>query len=883
MLTTIARGLVRLSAWIAPAAIRARWREEWLAEIDRVLDDGRSPTGVALRALGAPVDALVLRWRQSSLLSGSWLGGLLSDVRFSLRLLRRQPMFAAGAWITLALGIGGISAVYTVFYSVLLRPLPVADEDSLVVAYATRRDVGDDRLVPYPQFDDWRASGVFRDMAALNPRYQTLTSDDGLSRRITVAGVSLNFFHLVGARAALGRVLDDADAAAAGTPAVISDALWRGHFGARPDILGTVATFGDLTVTIVGVTQPGLHRWREVQAWVPIRNVLTPEIMSSPGYHTINPIARLAPGQTLRDAEARLDAVDRTLGDRGRYPETADLEGVRLARLREEVVPARIERVLLLLMASVGLTWLVVCANLSSLLLARSSRRSAELAVRRALGAARGRLVRQLMMESASLALPGGAFGILAAFWCLPLAVRALPTSFLPPDVVWIDAPVIVVAGAVVAVSAVAFGLLPALRAARTIPHSNLHSSERVGSRTSGPLWALLAAEVAVGLIVITSAVLLTKSVAQIERVDLGFDANNVLGLRIGLPARSGDEARYAPAQRELLQRVSALPGVDAATIGGIFWPNLTPRSSIWLEDGRGFLNGEAADQAFAPSVGFVGPDFFVLHGIRVRRGREPTLRDDFSQPRVVVVNEAMAAALWPGEDPIGKRVNFGGRSTPNRPWREPWHEVVGVVPDIRHAGVDLPARPTAYRAALQYPIGSFDLVVRASVPPATLWPSMRQAVTSVDPGILIYEQIVLADVVSEAHAAVTYSARALSLFASMTALISAFGVYSVLAYAVAQRRRELGIRIALGAAPARLARDVGRQVLWVLLPGLALGLLAAVWAARSLGALLYDVEPTDPWAFGLAALALTVLAALAAAVPARRAARVDPVEALRS
>jgi hypothetical protein len=281
--------------------------------------------------------------------------------------------------------------------------------------------------------------------------------------------------------------------------------------------------------------------------------------------------------------------------------------------------------------------------------------------------------------------------------------------------------------------------------------------------------------------------------------------------------------------------------------------------------------------------VAFIGPNYFALHSVRVLRGREMGVRDDFSGPRVAVVNEAMAAVLWPGEDAIGKRVNFGGRSTPNRPWREPWHEIVGVVPDIRHAGVDLPARPTAYRAALQYPLSSFDLVVRAAVPPATLWPLLRDAVRGVDPRILIYEQLVLADVVSDAHAAVTYSARALSLFASMTALLAAFGVYSVLAYAVAQRRRELGIRIALGAAPARLARDVARQVVWVLIPGLTIGLVAAAWSAQLLGGLLYEVTPTDAGVFAGAAAALALIACVAAALPARAAARIDPVEALRA
>jgi predicted permease len=534
-------------------------------------------------------------------------------------------------------------------------------------------------------------------------------------------------------------------------------------------------------------------------------------------------------------------------------------------------------------MASVALSWLVVCANLSSLLLARSSRRSTELAVRRAVGAGRARLVRQLMVESASLALPGGALGILLAFWALPVAVRAAPASFLPADVVWIDATVVGVAVAVVAASAVTFGLLPALRAALPTPHAALQPSERVAPHTGGALRVLLAAEVAVGLIVVVGAVLLTKSVRQIERVDLGFDASGVLGLRVGLPASSSDEARYLPAQRELLRRIAALPGVETATIGGILWPNLTPRSSIWLEDGRGYLNGEATDQAFAPSVAFIGPNYFALHGVRVLRGREMGVRDDFSGPRVAVVNEAMAAVLWPGEDAIGKRVNFGGRSTPTRPWREPWHEIVGVVPDIRHAGVDLPARPTAYRAALQYPLSSFDLVVRAAVPPATLWPLLRDAVRGVDPRILIYEQLVLADVVSDAHAAVTYSARALSLFASMTALLAAFGVYSVLAYAVAQRRRELGIRIALGAAPARLARDVARQVVWVLIPGLTIGLVAAAWSAQLLGGLLYEVTPTDAGVFAGAAAALALIACVAAALPARAAARIDPVEALRA
>ena len=700
---------------------------------------------------------------------------LTADIIYAFRVLRRNRAFAIGASLTIALGIGATTATYAVVYGVLLRPLPVRDEGSLVVAYAVdgiRRDAP----ISYPRYVAWRDSGAFEDLAAVTSAAFDL--EEGVAERVRSAGVTGNFFRVLGANAALGRTLTAADAAGAPTPAVISDALWRRRFAADPAIIGRPVRAGEGHLTIVGVMPPRFDRWRgEAHIWVPLEEVRAPSILASPGYHIATPIGRLHPHGAAAVAGDRLAGVDRELavGDEMRLT-PADGSSVRLVTLRHDVVPARVERLVL-------------------------------------------------------------------------------------------------------------FGTLPAIRSSSLAFARRWHERRPSGRHLTG---ALIAVQIACALVVLVGALLLAKSVWRMKQVPLGFDPARVLVFRVSLPeARYGkaagtDDPRYLPAQREMLERLSGIGGVEAASIGNaVFLPGNDRRTSVSFDDGRRLLNGNPKDLPLAPGLHFVGPKYFRVHGVRILAGREFSDGDDFTAPRRVIVNETMARVHWPGQNPIGRRVNFGSRR--RAVFDEPWAEVIGVVADIRHAGVDVPVKPEVYRASWQYPHSVFDVMLRTSIAPQRVVTEIRDVVQAFDSGVPVFAIRPLSDTVDQATAESRYSATLLGLFAGIAAVLCALGVYSVFAYAVARQQRELGIRIALGATSARMEIDVLWRMARVVSAGLAAGVLLAFASSRLLASLLYEVSPRDPAAIVAAVCALEMAALVGAWLPARRAGRVDPIVVLRA
>jgi len=700
---------------------------------------------------------------------------LTADIIYAFRVLRRNRAFAIGASLTIALGIGATTATYAVVYGVLLRPLPVRDEGSLVVAYAVdgiRRDAP----ISYPRYVAWRDSGAFEDLAAVTSAAFDL--EEGVAERVRSAGVTGNFFRVLGANAALGRTLTAADAAGAPTPAVISDALWRRRFAADPAIIGRPVRAGEGHLTIVGVMPPRFDRWRgEAHIWVPLEEVRAPSILASPGYHIATPIGRLHPHGAAAVAGDRLAGVDRELavGDEMRLT-PADGSSVRLVTLRHDVVPARVERLVL-------------------------------------------------------------------------------------------------------------FGTLPAIRSSSLAFARRWHERRPSGRHLTG---ALIAVQIACALVVLVGALLLAKSVWRMKQVPLGFDPARVLVFRVSLPeARYGkaagtDDPRYLPAQREMLERLSGIGGVEAASIGNaVFLPGNDRRTSVSFDDGRRLLNGNPKDLPLAPGLHFVGPKYFRVHGVRILAGREFSDGDDFTAPRRVIVNETMARVHWPGQNPIGRRVNFGSRR--RAVFDEPWAEVIGVVADIRHAGVDVPVKPEVYRASWQYPHSVFDVMLRTSIAPQRVATEIRDVVQAFDSGVPVFAIRPLSDTVDQATAESRYSATLLGLFAGIAAVLCALGVYSVFAYAVARQQRELGIRIALGATSARMEIDVLRRMARVVSVGLAAGVLLTFASSRLLASLLYEVSPRDPAAIVAAVCALEMAALVGAWLPARRAGRVDPIVVLRA
>jgi putative ABC transport system permease protein len=868
------RELVRRRRIEAEADAEVRFHLDMETEANRArglpIDEARR---AALRDFGGVTQARegVRRVRTT------WIDNIWQDVRYAARLWRRQPAFTAAALLTLAVGIGATTAIASAAYGVLLRPLPVRNEASIFIGYANYTGMGDRLALSWPAFEAWRDSRAFEDIAAVTTTREDLT--DGIAERLSIQQVTSNFFRVIGVNAAVGRVFSEADDISTETPAVISDGLWRSRLSSDPAIVGKHLQAGRLAVTIVGVLPKRADRWRgSSQMWVLIEKTVAAQEMKV-GYHSFTPVVRMSPG--LAPA-----AVDRLT------PITAAIDGkrvvsVRLVPLREDVSSPRLQRILLVLFTGVGLTWVVVCANLSNLLLARGPARAGELTVRLAIGASRGRIVRQLLTESAVLALPGGVLGIWLALVAIQAMASAGPVGALNPADLELSTPVLWFALVITVVSAVACGMLPALMAGRASLARGAATLE-IGRASSRWSRALVIAEIAVGVVVLVAAALLIKSVERIRDVDLGFDAQKVLVFQLSLPTStygsttSITDDRCLRPQRELLRRLSTLPGVEKASFGGaIFIPGASGRTSLTLESGRKILNGEPKDAPFAPGMNFIGPDYFSVHGVRVLRGREFAATDDFAAPRVVLINEAMAALHWPNEDPIGHRVNFS-LSQPGRDFTEPWAEIVGVVANVRHGGVDIPAKAYIYRAAMQYPRQDFQVMLRTAVPPDALANAARAAVHAFDPTVPMFATRALSDVVDDASADVRHTSTLLLFLAGLTVVLAGLGVFSVLAYVVAARRRELAIRVALGARPAALVGSVMRQALWMLGPGVLVGLAAAIAASRSLQTLLFEVEPTDLTVFGFATVAIVAISLAAAYVPARRAATLDPVRALK-
>jgi putative ABC transport system permease protein len=807
----------------------------------------------------------------------TWVDSLWQDVRYAARLWRRQPAFTVSALLTLAIGIGVTTAIASAAYSVFLRPLPVHDEASLFIGYATRTTMGDRVQLSWPAFEAWRDSGVLDKLAALTTTRTDLT--DGIAERIVVQQVTGNFFRVLGVDAVMGRVFNESDTAAAETPAVISDSLWRSRFAADANIVGTRLQAGRFLVTIVGVLPRRVDRWREfAHMWVPIEGTVSVREMTR-GHMLFTPVARVAPERAAATAD-RLVSI------------TAEVDGarvtdVRLVPLRTDIESPRLQRILLVLFAAVCLTWLVVCANLSNLLLARGPARAGELTIRLAIGATRSRIIRQLISESAVLAVPGGALGVWFAFLAVQWMASAGALGSLHTSDLALSAPVLWFACVLTVASVLACGVVPAVTAGR----ARLSRGAALAVGPTARRWSagLVIGEIAVGLVVLVAATMLVKSVGRINNVDLGFDARHVLTFRASLPTvtygspTSIEDARYVPAQRALLERLARVPGVDRVSFGGrIFVPGVTGRTSVTFDDGREFLNGNPNDVPFAPGMDFIGPDYFAVHSVRIVRGREFASGDDFSATRVVIINEAMAAMHWPKENPLGRRLNFGANDL-GTGFDEPWAEIIGVVADVRHAGIDGSARPYIYRAALQYPRREFDVMVQTSVAPASLTNAIRAEVRAFDPTVPMYAARPLEDVVNDASADVRGGSTLLASLAVLTVGLAGAGVFSLLACLVSARRRDLAIRVALGATPAVLARSVMYHAASMVVPGVIVGVAGAFVAMKSLGTLLYEVEPTDPAVYASATLGIIAVALVASYAPARRAALVDPLSTLKS
>jgi putative ABC transport system permease protein len=802
------------------------------------------------------------------------LESILQDIRYACRTLLRSPAFTAVAAITLALGIGASTAVFSVVHATLLRPLPYPDPDRLVM-WGDRQPDGVPGNLGFLTFQDVRdRSQVFESVAVVRSWSPTLVVD-GQAERVRAIRVSSNFFAMLGVAPAIGRSFrEDEDAPDRWRVLVISDGLWRRRFGGDPDVVGRVIRMNDREYAIVGVMPPGFEPlisgrfYQPADMWAPVGYDGTlPDACRSCQH--LKAFGRLRPGVTVEQAAADLDAVRDQL--EAEYPSEYPAGAIEVRRL-QDAIAGPVRTVLLVLMGAVAFVLLIACANVANLTVARAANRSREMFVRASLGAGPGRIARQLLTESLVLGLAGGALGVaLAVALVRSLSARA-PMTVSVAEQPSLDPTVLAFALALSLLTGLGFGLVPAVRggSGRTVPPD----SRAVVGGLDRVRKVLVVADLAIALVLLAGAGLMLETVARLMSVNPGFNPSGVLTLQFSLVGEAyREDAAVLRFQNRLLEEVKALPGVEAAALTGQI--PLGGNHDTWGFHVEGRSRPNPAED---PSVErySVSPGYFDLLQIPLKRGRLFTDADDATAPPVVVVSETTARSLWPGEDPVGARVRVGGA-------RAPFRSVVGIVGDVHHYQLGESALPQMYLPQSQITDSFLVLAVRTDPSSVAALPRViRSVVRSMDPAVPVYDVSPLSDLVRRSYAAREFVLVLLSGFAIVALLLAAVGLYGVISYTVSQRTREVGLRVALGARPSDIRRMVFGEGVPVVAVGLTAGLAFALVLTRYLESLLYGVRAADPVAHALAVLVLALVAAGAHVGPVRRALRVDPAVALR-
>jgi putative ABC transport system permease protein len=811
---------------------------------------------------------------------------LWQDLRYAARMLLKKPGFTLIAVITLALGIGANTAIFSVVNAVLLRPLPYAEPGRLVALWESNKQKLDSRnSISYPNFFDWRAQNQsFELMASYYTSGMALT---GVATPVNLrsAVVSPDLFAVLGVNPQLGRWFVAEEEKPGARVAVISHSLWQRQFGGDPNIVGRALALSGKPFNVVGVMPAGFQfpiEAEPVEVWVSSSvdgeksDPKEPAMNEQRGAHYLQAVARLKPNVTIEQAQAEMSAIAGKLEQQ--YPDSNKRYGAMVIPYHNDLVHDY-SQALWLILGAVACVLLIACANVANLLLARATARYKEIAVRSALGAGRWRVIRQLLTESLLLALGGGLLGLLLAWWGTEALLRMIPEEVPRLAEINIDRWVFGFTLLISVVTGIVFGLAPALQASKI----ELTEAMKEGGRGAGEgggrgrlRGALVVAEIAIALVVLIGAGLLLQTFRKLQQVDLGYDTSRVLTASVELPdARYPKTEQAATFYRALLERVKALPGVEGASAivpqplsGDVF--------SISFE-----IEGRNIPKSDHPSSHFrsVSPDYFSVMKIPVLAGRAFTERDDAKAPGVVIINETFAKRHFPNENPLGKHLKPGLSLDGQKVWRE----IVGVVKDVKHRqSLGRDYEPEYYFPHAQMPIGSMSLVVRATNDPRSLAGAIQREVQSLDRDIPVSLIKTLDQYLGVAVAQPKFNALLLGLFAGLALLLTAIGLYGVMAYSVIQRTQEIGIRLALGAQTGDVLRMVLRQGLRLTALGLALGLAASYALTRYMQALLFNVRPTDPLTFAVIALMLVSVALLACYFPARRATKVDPMVALR-
>jgi putative ABC transport system permease protein len=807
---------------------------------------------------------------------------LIQDLRYGLRQLGRNPGFTAVAILTLALGIGANTAIFSVVNAVLLRALPYKHAQQLVMIWETVPSFPNGRIpATGPDFKDWLAQNkVFESMAAGTPGSATLT---GAGEPLMLSGVAVSpsMFKMLGVQPLRGRAFaPDESQPGSDHIMILSYGLWQRAFGGKPGIVGKKITMNGEAYDVIGI-MPRAFRFPEIWGgkadfWVPI-NFDQPAWRKTRGSHWMWVMARMKAGVALAQARADMGIISAHLARQ--YPDTNTGVIARVISLRDQLT-RQVRPALVVLFAAVGFLLLIACVNVISLLLARAVSREREVAVRLAVGSSRWRLVRQFLTESVLLFMIGGAAGLAIGAPALRLLLRAAPAGYIPNVMhIQLNSTVFIFVFLVAFIAGALGGLIPALQSARTDLQEVLKEGGRTVSSSHHRARSLLTAgEVALALVMLAGAGLAIRSLARLLGVPAGFDADHILTVSLSLPEASYPKgAQVVTFYQQLLARVRAIPGVVSAAAG----------SELPLEGGNNgpvYVEGQPIPkyEGSSPPVGDcnVTPGFFHTLHIPLLQGRDFTLADTKGSTRVAIINRTMARRFWPNQDPVGKR--FSLHSPSHGYGHANWMTVVGVVGDVREFGLERPPIPEAYFLEYQAAVPALALVVRTATPPLSQVTAVRGAVRTLDKNLPVYAVRNLAEVVSESSSQQRFVALLLTLLAAVALALATIGIYGVVAYSATSRQHEIGIRMALGAERRDVLKMVIGQGLKLAMTGIVIGIASALALSRFVASLLYDIKPTDPLTLVAVSLILIAVALAACYIPARKAAKVDPMEALR-
>ena len=881
-ITTLAS---RIRTWLSPRRADQEFAHELQTHLDMLTDENvrrGMPPEEARRAARIQLGGVTqLKETNRELRGLPFIETFFQDARYALRMLRKNPGFTAVAVLTLALGIGANTAIFSVVYAVLLKPLPYANPNQLVSAFAanTQEGVPEDGT-SYPNFEEWRAQNhVFSELATIDFHQLTLTGR-GEPSEVDTSIVTPEHFAVLDVKPLQGRVFFPEDGKRGAPPVVIvSENLWRGTLGADPKILGSSIILDKRPFTVVGIMpasfrSPFINSKPEV--WIPlVQDPLFGSWMARRGGHWLAVFGRLKPGVSIAQAQAEMDAISARLATE--YPAENKGWTVRLVPMQKEIV-GDVRTALLVLLGAVGLVLLIACANIANLLLTRATSRSKEIAVRVALGAGRSRIIRQLLSETAVLGLLGGIIGIILAYAGVQVLSSLIPDNLPRLNAIRVDNFVLFFALVLSIVASVAFGLVPALFASK----SNIQASLREGGGRSGESGnrrrarnLLAASEIALAMVLLVAAGLLLRSFSKLTAVSPGFDAQRVVKAEISLP-----QFQYSTPQQwiafsdELLARVQAQPGMKDTAVA-IPLPIVNGKINLAF-DIVGTPPASEGESRLADYAS-VSPEYLGVMGIPLLGGRFFTQQDIFSASRISVISKTFAQRYFPNQDPIGKRLNFG--FPPNG---DVDREIVGIVGDVRDISLGEAPGPMMYVPYDQGPFWGANLVVKSTLSTDAVAAAIRQEVQKIDKDLPITEVGKIPDFIDASVSQQRFRTFLLGLFAAMALILAATGIFGVIAYSVACRTNEIGIRVALGASRSAILCMILRETLLLTFAGLLVGIPCALAASHLIGHLLFGVSANDPLTLATVAFILAAVATLAGYIPARRAMQVDPMLALR-